>query len=76
MGIFAHFKDFGYILLILKILWTISDVQGYIGNFGNVGVFGSLQVFKGILVIFGGQEGIQVVLKVCESYWVKWWVTN
>ena len=42
MGIFAHFKDFGDILLILKILWTILDVQGYIDNFGNVWVFGSL----------------------------------
>ena len=27
------------------------DVQGYIGNFESVGVFGSFWVFKGILVI-------------------------
>ena len=30
---------------------VIFDVQGYIGNFESVGVFGSFKVFKGILVI-------------------------
>ena len=30
---------------------VILDVQGYIGNFESVGVFGSFWVFKGILVI-------------------------
>ena len=29
------------ILLILEILGTILDVQGYVGNFGRLGVFES-----------------------------------
>ena len=33
------------ILLILEILGVILDVQGYIGNFGSVGVFASFWVF-------------------------------
>ena len=41
MGNFGHSRG---ILVIL-------DVQGYIGNFGSIGVFGSFWVFKGILVI-------------------------
>ena len=39
------------ILLILELLGIILDFQGYIGNFGSVGLFGSFSVFKGILVI-------------------------
>ena len=37
------------ILLNLEILEIILDVQGYIGNFGSVRLFGSFRVFKGIL---------------------------
>ena len=40
-GYFSHILDFGDILLILEILGIILDVQGYIGNFGSAGVFGS-----------------------------------
>ena len=29
----------------------ILDIQGYIGNFGSVGVFVSFLVFKGILEV-------------------------
>ena len=39
------------ILLILEILGIILDVQGYIGNFGRLGVFASFSVFKGILEV-------------------------
>ena len=67
-GYFAYFGSFGDILVILMVLGIILDVQGYISNFGSVGVFGSFQVFKGILK----SEGIQVVLEVFGSYWVKW----
>ena len=48
---FGHFRGFMGILLILEILGIILDLQGYIGNFGSVGVSVSFQVFKGILVI-------------------------
>ena len=51
MGDFGHFRGFMGILLIFEILAIILDVQGYIGNFESVGVFGSFKVFKGILVI-------------------------
>ena len=50
-GDFGHFRGFMGILLIFEILAIILDVQGYIGNFESVGVFGSFKVFKGILVI-------------------------
>ena len=39
------------ILLILEILGIVLDIQGYIGNFGSVGVFVSFLVFKGILEV-------------------------
>ena len=45
------------ILLILKILGIILDVQGYIGNFGYLRVFwssiGYSSSFRGIWVILG-----------------------
>ena len=36
---------------MLILVGIILDIQGYIGNFGSVGVFGSFWVFEGILVI-------------------------
>ena len=39
------------ILLILKILGIILDVQEYIGNFGRLEVFASFLVSKSILEV-------------------------
>ena len=38
-------------LLILEILGIILDVQGYIVNFGRLGVVASFYVFKSILEV-------------------------
>ena len=50
------------ILLILEILGIILDVQGYIGNFESVGVFGSFWVFWKLTGYSTSFRGIWVIL--------------